>query len=487
MKIIRSIKRRNRGSALILMLVMLPVFMIPLVGLAIDGTMLFIVQAKLSSAVDGAVLGAGRLLGTSANSAEIAGEFLNVNFPAGYWGSSNLQPTITVTSATGTHTIAVSATVSVPLLFMRVLGRNASTVGAAATATRRDTRMMIVVDRSGSVLTEGANTTITNVLNQFVANSATSAFVDGRDVIGMVSFGGTWKLDFPPNTNFQTATPNIGTAINNLPWGNNGTNTADGLYQGWYQLRKLNQPTALNVILLLTDGRPSGFTGNFSSTAHCGTSYPHGGFLQSYVSLGSYPFWPPPTSGADVLGIISSTYQGTSETNYLGSNSAGCSYAGSLTNVPGDIPTFPNLAGPIDNVDGTIPAYTAAGVSTVTGYYPNPGNSLSDPRSVRYAAFNVADNMATLIRQDTTIKPVLFVIGLTYGNTITEPLDSDWLARLANDPSYTIQNSDADAGTTSGGSVYQVGQTAGWFYQSDQAGLAQAFANVATQIMRLSQ
>ena len=41
--------------------------------------MLYIVQAKLSAAVDGAALGAGRLLGTQANPQEIAGEFLRAN------------------------------------------------------------------------------------------------------------------------------------------------------------------------------------------------------------------------------------------------------------------------------------------------------------------------------------------------------------------------------------------------------------------------
>ena len=59
--------RRQKGSTLLLMSTLLPIVLIPLVGLAIDGTILFIVQAKLSAACDGAALGAGRLLGTNAN------------------------------------------------------------------------------------------------------------------------------------------------------------------------------------------------------------------------------------------------------------------------------------------------------------------------------------------------------------------------------------------------------------------------------------
>lgn len=484
-------RRGTRGSTLVLVLLMLPLFLIPLVGLAIDGTMLFIVQAKLSSAADGAVLGAGRLLGTQANTTEIAGEFLNVNFPAGYWGARSLQSNITATDVSGLHTITMSASVQVPLLFMRVFGQSNSTVGAYAVASKRDVRMMIVVDRSGSVVREGANTTIVNVLDQWVANSATSAFVDGQDEVGLVSFGASWNLDFAPTVYFQSSTPNnIGTAIGKIAFDNgNSTNTAEGLYQAWYQLRKINDPTALNVILLLTDGRPSSFTGVFTSTKNC-KSNSHTGVLQAYVGVGSsYPYWPPPTSGGNTVGITTSTFLGLPEGNHVETNSNGCSYSGGAsTNVVNDIPTFPNNAGPVDNVGTTIPEYTGVGVPTQSqGYYKNFGNSTNNTEAVRYASFNVADNIATMIRQDTVVKPVLFVIGLAYSGTSTEPLDGDWLARVANDPGYTIAASDTDAHTTRGGTVYQTGQTAGWYYQSDTADLYAAFANVSSQILRLSQ
>ena len=62
-----------------LLMLGLPIVFIPLVGLAFDGTKLYIVQAKLSEAVDGAALGSGRLLGTVANTTEIAGEFLSLD------------------------------------------------------------------------------------------------------------------------------------------------------------------------------------------------------------------------------------------------------------------------------------------------------------------------------------------------------------------------------------------------------------------------
>src|SRR3954470_13204483 len=97
----RTNRNGRRGRAPGLFPLMVPTLIIPLVGLGIDATMLYIVQAKLSAAVDGAALGAGRLLGTQADPAELAGEFLRANFrtdnTAGFWGARNLVPTVNVT------------------------------------------------------------------------------------------------------------------------------------------------------------------------------------------------------------------------------------------------------------------------------------------------------------------------------------------------------------------------------------------------------
>jgi Flp pilus assembly protein TadG len=509
--------RRGREGFVALYTVFTCMLLIPVVGLAIDFSVLYNVKGRLQSAVDAAAIAAGYTMQRSTNlnsPTQVAAiqatatRYFNANYPTKYWGSTQVKYTATPTqnASTKVRTIQVLAEENVPMLFMRVLGISQSSVAALGTVTVRYTNIMIVVDRSGSISVEGVNSTIISVLNSFVANSSTSTFVDGRDVVGMVTFGGTWNLDFAPSTSFQSGSPNIGTAITNLQnneFGNSATNTAEGLYQAWYQLRQLNQPGALNVILLLTDGRPSAFSGNFTSSANCKSTYPHTGVLQSYVSLpsgGSYPWWPPPTSDPNnPFGLITTTFQGLQETSYAATtNTTNCTYYNSssginLANLPNDIPLFPANAGPVDNV-GTIPAYTTTGVPTTYGYYPIASKSTSSPLAVRYASFNVADQIATLIRTDTVISPVLFVIGLYYSNQLTEPLDSDWLARLANDPNYTIQTADSavsDAnsptGTSVGQAVFQEGQTAGAYYASDAQGLLQAFQNVASQVMRLSQ
>jgi hypothetical protein len=84
--------------------------------------------------------------------------------------------------------------------------------------------------------------------------------------------------------------------------------------------------------------------------------------------------------------------------------------------------------------------------------------------------------MAKTIRLDTAIRPVLFVIGLNESSG--EPLDADWLGRVANDPNYK---------DTNGNPVFQAGQTAGMYINTNTAGLAGAFQTMASQILRLSQ
>jgi len=58
-------RRNQRGTVMILITLMLMTVFIPMAGLAIDLTIMYIVQAKLWEAVDGAGLAAGRLIGTT--------------------------------------------------------------------------------------------------------------------------------------------------------------------------------------------------------------------------------------------------------------------------------------------------------------------------------------------------------------------------------------------------------------------------------------
>jgi Flp pilus assembly protein TadG len=517
----RRDKRREKGFAIIYVALIGAFVLIPMAGLAIDFGVVYNVKARLQTACDAAAIGAGYLLHATTDLSNqtqydaitsAAQEFFNANYSTHYMGSTVTSYTAVATSSTAGKTITVNATATVPMLFMRVLGIANSQVAAMAVSNVRYIAMMIVVDRSGSIYSEGGPgmavaTQIQSTLNSFVADSTVSYLKNGVDTVGMVSFGGTWNEDFTPSTNFQSGSATtIGTAITNIPFCNDSTgatsstNTAEGLYQAWYNLysSQMNLPGALNVILLLTDGRPSAFTSYWTPDSHssCTNKTQRGGVFETYVSLGSYPFWPPPSSGTDSTGLYVTQFNGLPETstsspNNVAQPSGGCAYDG-FANVGGDFSnTFPSSVGPVDNVGsgaGYPPGFSTkgTGISTQSGYYPSPGTSMQDPASGRYAAFNAADNIATLIRQDTTLKPMLFVIGLSYPGGVTEPLDSDWLARVANDPNYITVGVDPNV-VAAGQKVYQSAQTPGMYCLATPATLPACFAQVTSALLRLTQ
>ena len=143
----------------------------------------------------------------------------------GYWGSYNLTPNITFTNSLGTYTIAINASVTVPLLFMRtVLPQTTSTtVYASATAVRRSTRTVMVLDRSGS-MTAGSPPAFPAM--QAGAEAFAADFLPGTDEIGLVmlqssaivAYPTTYPLVYPPvmttggpDTSFDTSSdPPVG-------------------------------------------------------------------------------------------------------------------------------------------------------------------------------------------------------------------------------------------------------------------------------------
>jgi len=87
-------RQRQSGVAIILLSLMLCTILLPMIGLAFDLTIMYIVRAKLSAAVDAGVLAGGRsLIGSKTLAAQqtqvtnIALDFLNANMPQGYWGT----------------------------------------------------------------------------------------------------------------------------------------------------------------------------------------------------------------------------------------------------------------------------------------------------------------------------------------------------------------------------------------------------------------
>lgn len=272
---------------MILLTLMLMTVILPMVALAIDFTVFNVVQSKLSAAVDGAALGAGRLIGTQANTEEIANEFLRANFqPPDFWGAYDLQPEIAYTQPTITsHRIRVVARVKVHRLFASFFDFDVQGVAAAAEATRRDSRVVMVLDRSGSMGSQIQD------LKGF-ATAFTKKFTPGVDQLGLVVFGSgaivayprLWPYDFSPSGDggpddqFWDEKPTACTSDDmvcslNQMTGGGGTGMAEGLYLAYLELQKAHnramaqhgEDDRVNVVVLFTDGMPNMFPVHLNS------------------------------------------------------------------------------------------------------------------------------------------------------------------------------------------------------------------------------
>jgi Flp pilus assembly protein TadG len=484
----------ERGATLIMFTMLTAMVIIPMIGLAIDESILYWTKAKLSAAVDAGALAVGRDL--SGNSTTVAQSYVYANLPQGWLGTSySPAPSALVQNDTptlGTRRVTVSASVTVPLYFMRILGQSNATVSASGVSSRRDTNIILIIDRSYSMQIAGVCGTMISSAKSFVNN-----FADGRDTLSLISYSTTANADFPPNPSFKPALNNkLDTAACN-----GYTNTASALNLAYTQIKGIpNASTKLNVIVLFTDGIPDAIQGDFvgdgtnnatnpirrmadtrydwlntSTTATpaasgCGTSAHLTGVLVDTPGTSS----PPPPKG-QTGGLYNPTgVQISTDVLLPGVVSNACGSfagAGNATKVRNDIAYLPSA----DAFGNLLAGFRTLSSGTDPDYYPsgNPYHTYlrsDSPQSVMHAAENAADAQAHAIRNDGTYKTVIYTIGL--GGTPTQHIDDELLERIANDPRSTNYNSS---------------QSTGEYIPCTAAGLASAFQQVASQILHLAQ
>lgn len=261
--------RREKGIAVAMTAAMLT-FVIPAAGLAVDASLLYGIRARLSMATDAAAVAAARSLSNGetlasqeSNAIDTAQRFFDANFPNGYLYSRNGTINVGVAeTALRTRTVTVEVSVDAPSYFLRYLGRDMTKLRALGRASRRDVNLTMVLDRSGSLASAGACGAMRAAAGSFVRK-----FANHRDRVGLVSYGGDSRIDFPIQMtpgNFLTGAgriPDLISRINCI----GATNTAQALWQGYEQLKIVNEPGALNAIILFTDGQPNTLTFDFSA------------------------------------------------------------------------------------------------------------------------------------------------------------------------------------------------------------------------------
>ena len=260
----------EEGFVLFYMAVFLTLLLV-MVGLAVDTGRAYVVQAQLSKAVDGAALGAARML-NSGNPQQEAATIYRANFPNGWMGTtSSTSPseagffTMTTDTTTGVNVVNVRATAVVPTTFMRLANRTELRVNALGEAQRRMVDLSLVMDVSSSIGWRWRYV-------REAAQSFVNAFDQRNDRVSLVFFGNGARVvnAMPAGRGFDKAAV-MADIPATLPGGS--TAMVQGLYRGWDELRSVpnGQQSGLRVIVLFTDGASNSVPARWP-TAPAGTS-----------------------------------------------------------------------------------------------------------------------------------------------------------------------------------------------------------------------
>lgn len=469
------------------------IVIVPVVGLVIDVGIMYTMRARLASACDAAALAGARSLAVGATLADQeaaararAQTFFNANFPSGTFESKNAQATVSLDeSISHTRTVTVSGTATAPVYFMQIFGVSGSLVGATGAAARRDVNVILVLDRSGSLETAGACDDL-----EAAAKSFTNLFANQRDRMGMITFGGAYRVDYAMTKSFKQS-PALADQIDVLyPGGCSGwTGSAQALWKGYQQLVALNEPGSLNAIVFFTDGQPNTVTAQFnvktqatpesSSKSRC---YDWGNDV-NYAS----PSWNPVNQ--QYLGFIAGgtwidgvykpdapampvSEERSFVTNPVGytaataqNASSDCRYRSNSVNVLYDIAAYPST----DYYGNSMFGYKT--VETYPGGHPYAGKIKFVAANLENAAVNAVDNAAQRIRSralDPNIAVTTYVVGLGGVGAA----ENEVLRRIANTKDSTAYDSSAPKGL--------------YLYSPTAAQLSAAFATIASEILRLS-
>ena len=437
-------RRRRRGYVLMFGALTLFFILIPAAGLAIDVGMMYLVKSMLSAAADGASLAGARAFSRGAdggqqsdNAKATAEAYGYANFPAGYMWSSNLHFDSTpAIDSDHVRSITTVGSVNLPLVFLRFFRTNQVSVSTTSKATRRDANVMIVMDRSGSLQTSGACGPLKQAAINFV-----DKFAEGRDNLGLITFNTSSRVDFDLAPVFKT---NLDTTLSGLNC-QDYTNTAQAIWQGYDRLVALNQPGALNAMVVFTDGLPTAVTEDFpiktSSSCTPKNPPPTGVLIDARTGLYNMMASPPTV----ISGTSHCAWTAISDLQYA-----------PLTDHWGN-------------------SLTTTGYKSVT--YNGAGLSLSSQANIDNFSTNAADHSGLRVRRGdpdpaqanrSLTGVVIYTIGLGSG------VDSTLLKRIANDPALSPN-------------PVAAGAQGKYEWAGDATQLNDAFTRVASQVLRLAQ
>lgn len=483
-------KRGEKGFAVIMTTLALIATMV-VAGLGFDVATLFLIRTKLQGAVDCAALAAVRSLAANGNmpAAQTVGEeFLTANFPSNYFAAQpnpalpvgtaltismidqNGNPGIAGTTATA-KLVTVNAGVIAPLYFLQVLGQKYANIYASANAKREGLLIMLVLDGSGSMQNLiGGTEACTYAKNDAQAFLGNPQFDPDIDRIGLVTFGGN-TFTVAPVANFQSPAGTVNTsstvytALSGFSCAGN-TNTVDGLQSAYNAMQTFYGGASRNradVVILMTDGAPNGFTANWSTYVKsgdlCGPAASNPlmtGYIARQTPTEEGIYSVTPGTSAAMSGMPVLTTNGQCQMNSGGSTK----FFLDFTQVPTTDAYGDQMTGPTTYLPTTSLAFSG----------DNPLNQPGDEVQFRALSSNAADGGATRLRTDPALRITIYTIALA-GNSngnIYDLLDPTLLQRMANATSSPIYDPSQPVGA--------------YFYAQDATYLGAEFAAVASDI-----
>jgi Flp pilus assembly protein TadG len=397
-----SQKHRNgeRGQVLILCAVFLVVLLL-FVGLAIDFGLAYITKANLGKSVDAAALTAARYSAQGEDQSTLLAKSafaMNYGNPARDHNNTPPVPTITYTpDPSGTYA-NVSATATIDTFFIGMLPQyktlNVSSVAQSKAAL---IEMTLVLDRSGSMSSDGGSANLAGAVTDFI-----DYFDNTKDSVALVTFSATPTTVLPMTTgNFQQQVINDANAIS---YG--GSTFSDAaLQQALTQEYTVVTGSPLKVVVFFTDGGAN----MIQNALTCG---PGSQKASGTWSLGGQD--PPSTD----VGFLDPT-TGNESGCYLSSKTPCCTNPAN----PGTPATFPSSS----QGQTVAPAWTSKGPVT-TPWTTGTLVPISYTNVQADALYRPIGDAIAMRKAGITV----YAIGL---GSAPAPADPTFLCQVANDPS----------------------------------------------------
>jgi Flp pilus assembly protein TadG len=295
----RRSRENERGQVVLLVAVCFTVMLL-FMALAIDVGFAYVTKAKLSKAVDAACLTAMRNLAQGQTIARnLAINSFNGNYQVS--GLDQHPPTVAVSFSTdsyGQTLVNVNGAATMRTFFMRMLpNRQTLSVSDSAQATRGKLVMSLVLDRSGSMTSNGGSAALPPAVLTFI-----DYFDNNNDEVAMISFASNATIDVPIGYSFITPITNAVNAMKSKFSG--GTFGPGGLTDAKAQNDSVAAQPGQNmvkVVVYFTDGYANTIQDKLSCSG-TPTLYNFGGYDSgSWVDVFN------PTSGTSLA-----TYDGVS-------------------------------------------------------------------------------------------------------------------------------------------------------------------------------